>query len=78
MPVGPIECPLSPSLPRDCGHECRVCGVTVVSLTEYASHISSSWHKQNVDKSPGGGELSQENFDQALVDLIQKRKDKIR
>uniref|UniRef100_A0A3P9KJN7 Zinc finger protein 106a n=1 Tax=Oryzias latipes TaxID=8090 RepID=A0A3P9KJN7_ORYLA len=63
---------------RDCGHECRVCGVTVVSLTEYASHISSSWHKQNVDKSPGGGELSQENFDQALVDLIQKRKDKIR
>uniref|UniRef100_A0A3P9M1L4 Zinc finger protein 106a n=1 Tax=Oryzias latipes TaxID=8090 RepID=A0A3P9M1L4_ORYLA len=78
MPVGPIERPLSPSLPRDCGHECRVCGVTVVSLTEYASHISSSWHKQNVDKSPGGGELSQENFDQALVDLIQKRKDKIR
>ncbi|XP_024124714.1 zinc finger protein 106 isoform X2 [Oryzias melastigma] len=63
---------------RDCGHECRVCGVTVVSLTEYASHISSSCHKQNVDKNPGGGELSQDYFDQALVDLIQKRKDKIR
>ncbi|RVE56877.1 hypothetical protein OJAV_G00210690 [Oryzias javanicus] len=63
---------------RDCGHECRVCGVTVVSLTEYASHISSSCHKQNVDKNPGGGELSQEYFDQDLVDLIQKRKDKIR
>uniref|UniRef100_A0A3B5KZP2 C2H2-type domain-containing protein n=1 Tax=Xiphophorus couchianus TaxID=32473 RepID=A0A3B5KZP2_9TELE len=26
---------------RDCGHECRVCKVKVVSLTDYAGHIST-------------------------------------
>uniref|UniRef100_A0A4W6DEY4 Zinc finger protein 106 n=1 Tax=Lates calcarifer TaxID=8187 RepID=A0A4W6DEY4_LATCA len=36
---------------RDCGHECRVCKVTVVSLTDYACHISSPTHKQNVEAS---------------------------
>lgn len=81
MPEGTIERPLSPSLPRDCGHECRVCKVTVVSLTEYASHISSAAHKQNAEAAeqrsawPGRGE---DYFDQVLVDLIEKRKEAIR
>lgn len=81
MPEGSIERPLSPSLPRDCGHECRVCKVTVVSLTDYASHISSPTHKQNVeaaDKKPAGNDRGEDYFDQVLVDLIEKRKVKIR
>ncbi|XP_070697894.1 zinc finger protein 106 [Pempheris klunzingeri] len=66
---------------RDCGHECRVCKVTVVSLTDYASHISSPTHKQNVEaaeqKHPGH-DRDEDYFDQALVDLIEKRKEQIR
>lgn len=81
MPEGTIERPLSPSLPRDCGHECRVCKVTVVSLTDYASHISSPTHKQNVEaaeKSHAGNDREEDYFDQVLVDLIEKRKVQIR
>ncbi|XP_041809855.1 zinc finger protein 106 [Chelmon rostratus] len=66
---------------RDCGHECRVCKVTVVSLTDYASHISSPTHKQNVEaaeqKHSGNGH-EEDYFDQVLVDLIEKRKEQIR
>ncbi|PWA29723.1 hypothetical protein CCH79_00007850 [Gambusia affinis] len=81
MPAGTIEAPLSPSLPRDCGHECRVCKVKVVSLTDYAGHISSATHKQNVeaaDKQRAGNDHDEEYFDQTLVDLIEKRKEQIR
>uniref|UniRef100_A0A3Q4GU22 Zinc finger protein 106a n=1 Tax=Neolamprologus brichardi TaxID=32507 RepID=A0A3Q4GU22_NEOBR len=81
MPEGTIERPRSPSLPRDCGHECRVCKVKVVSLTDYASHISSPVHKQNVeaaDQKPPGLDHEEDYFDQELVDLIEKRKEKIR
>uniref|UniRef100_A0AAX7SGV2 C2H2-type domain-containing protein n=1 Tax=Astatotilapia calliptera TaxID=8154 RepID=A0AAX7SGV2_ASTCA len=66
---------------RDCGHECRVCKVKVVSLTDYASHISSPMHKQNVeaaDQKPPGLDHEEDYFDQELVDLIEKRKEKIR
>ncbi|XP_023252104.1 zinc finger protein 106 [Seriola lalandi dorsalis] len=66
---------------RDCGHECRVCKVTVVSLTDYASHISSPTHKQNVEAAEqkhAGNDKEEDYFDQALVDLIQKRKEQIR
>lgn len=81
MPEGSIEPPLSPSLPRDCGHECRVCKVKVVSLTDYAGHISSPAHKQNVeaaDKQPARNDRDEDYFDQTLVDLIEKRKEQIR
>lgn len=81
MPEGTVERPLSPSFPRDCGHECRVCKVTVVSLTEYASHISSTAHKQNVEaeeqRSTRAGR-GEDYFDQVLMDLIEKRKETIR
>ncbi|KAA8579221.1 hypothetical protein FQN60_007162 [Etheostoma spectabile] len=66
---------------RDCGHECRVCKETVVSLTDYASHISSPTHKQNVEaaeKRYAGNDREEDYFDQALVDLIEKRKEQIR
>ncbi|XP_031166138.2 zinc finger protein 106 [Sander lucioperca] len=66
---------------RDCGHECRVCKVTVVSLTDYASHISSPTHKQNVEAAEqkyAGNDREEDYFDQALVDLIEKRKEQIR
>ncbi|KAM7403631.1 hypothetical protein PAMA_004189 [Pampus argenteus] len=66
---------------RDCGHECRVCKVIVVSLTDYASHISSPTHKQNVEaaeKKPAGNNSNENYFDQALVELIEKRKEQIR
>ncbi|XP_019961206.2 zinc finger protein 106 [Paralichthys olivaceus] len=65
---------------RDCGHECRVCKVTVVSLTDYASHISSPTHKQNVEaaEQKPARKGHKDYFDQALVDLIEKRKEKIR
>ncbi|XP_070834759.1 zinc finger protein 106 [Chaetodon trifascialis] len=66
---------------RDCGHECRVCKVTVVSLTDYASHISSPTHKQNVEaaeKKHAGNDRDEDYFDQVLVDLIEKRKEQIR
>ncbi|CAG01232.1 unnamed protein product, partial [Tetraodon nigroviridis] len=52
---------------RDCGHECRVCRVTVVSLTDYASHISSPTHKQNVEaaeQKPAGKNCHEHYFDQ--------------
>ncbi|KAI3367113.1 hypothetical protein L3Q82_008178 [Scortum barcoo] len=81
MPEGTIEHPLSPSLPRDCGHECRVCKVMVVSLTDYASHISSPTHKQNVEaveQKHAGNDRDEDYFDQVLVDLIEKRKEQIR
>lgn len=79
MPEGTIERPLSPSLPRDCGHECRVCKVTLVSLTDYASHISSPTHKQNVEAAEKKKNDQEEDyFDQALTDLIEKRKEQIR
>uniref|UniRef100_A0A667Y963 Zinc finger protein 106 n=1 Tax=Myripristis murdjan TaxID=586833 RepID=A0A667Y963_9TELE len=81
MPEGTIERPLSPSLPRDCGHECKVCQVTVASLTEYAGHISSPSHKQNVDaadQKTAGNDEDEDYFDQALVELIEKRKELIR
>ncbi|XP_076604921.1 zinc finger protein 106 [Chaetodon auriga] len=66
---------------RDCGHECRVCKVTVVSLTDYASHISSPTHKQNVEAAEqkhAGNDHDEDYFDQVLVDLIEKRKEQIR
>ncbi|XP_044022577.1 zinc finger protein 106 [Siniperca chuatsi] len=66
---------------RDCGHDCRVCKVTVVSLTDYASHISSPTHKQNVEAAEqkhAGNDHDENYFDQALVDLIEKRKEQIR
>lgn len=81
MPEGKVDRPLSPLLPRDCGHECRVCKVTVASLTDYASHISSPKHKQNVEDSECKGacsSLDDEYFDQALVELIEKRNERIR
>lgn len=81
MPEGKIDRPLSPLLPRDCGHECRVCKVTVVSLTDYASHISSPMHKQNVEdaeRKPIRNGRDEDYFDQTLVDLIEKRNEQIR
>ncbi|XP_011618134.2 zinc finger protein 106 isoform X1 [Takifugu rubripes] len=66
---------------RDCGHQCRVCHVTVASLTDYAGHISSPTHKQNVeaaDRKPAGKGRDEDYFDQVLVDLIEKRKEQIR
>ncbi|XP_028251696.1 zinc finger protein 106 [Parambassis ranga] len=66
---------------RDCGHECRVCKVKVVSLTDYASHISSPTHKQNVEAAEqkhARSDHDEEYFDQALVGLIEKRKEQIR
>lgn len=54
--------------------------MTLVSLTDYAGHISSPTHKQNVEaaeqKPPGND--SEDYFDQTLVDLIEKRKEQIR
>uniref|UniRef100_A0A672FNS8 Zinc finger protein 106a n=1 Tax=Salarias fasciatus TaxID=181472 RepID=A0A672FNS8_SALFA len=81
MPEGAIDRPLSPSVPRDCGHECRPCRVTVVSLTDYAHHISDPAHKQKAaaaDRLQASSHGPEDYFDQALVDLVQKRKDRIR
>ncbi|XP_061650442.1 zinc finger protein 106 [Phyllopteryx taeniolatus] len=66
---------------RDCGHECRVCRVSLVSLTDYAGHISSPGHKQNVEKEkkmPAGVDRDEDYFDQALVELVHKRKEQMR
>ncbi|XP_054653351.1 zinc finger protein 106 [Dunckerocampus dactyliophorus] len=66
---------------RDCGHECRVCKVSVVSLTDYASHISSAAHKQHLEaleKKPVSLDRNEDYFDQVLVDAIHKRKEQIR
>ncbi|XP_034530889.1 zinc finger protein 106 [Notolabrus celidotus] len=66
---------------RDCGHECRVCKVTVASLTDYAGHISSPSHKQNVEaaeKGHSGNAREEDYFDRALVQLVEKRKEQIR
>ncbi|KAF7704401.1 hypothetical protein HF521_021473 [Silurus meridionalis] len=66
---------------RDCGHECRACGVTVVSLTEYADHISSSKHKQRVeahDHQISKTDQDEDYFDKEMVELIEKRKEFIR
>ncbi|XP_026085272.1 zinc finger protein 106-like isoform X2 [Carassius auratus] len=66
---------------RDCGHECRVCGVTEVSLTDYASHISSPLHKQRIEdqkNSPTNKDQDEEYFDKDIVQLIEKRKEMIR
>uniref|UniRef100_A0A8C7F3Q5 Zinc finger protein 106 n=1 Tax=Oncorhynchus kisutch TaxID=8019 RepID=A0A8C7F3Q5_ONCKI len=78
MPEGVIERPLSPSLPRDCGHECPVCRVTVVSLTDYANHISSRVHKQRVEtaeREGAGNDQEEEYFDKDLIKLIETRKE---
>uniref|UniRef100_A0A8D3A8T9 Zinc finger protein 106 n=1 Tax=Scophthalmus maximus TaxID=52904 RepID=A0A8D3A8T9_SCOMX len=74
MPEGTIEHPLSPSLPRDCGHECRVCKVTVSSLTDYAGHISSPTHKQNVEaaEQKHAGKDHEDYFDQALPGRVEQ------
>ncbi|KAG9336796.1 hypothetical protein JZ751_003144 [Albula glossodonta] len=82
MPVGSVEAepPLSSSVPRDCDHECRVCRVSVVGLTAYASHISSPLHKQRVEEQEQGSvseAQEEEYFDKELVQLIQKRKELI-
>ncbi|XP_067223638.1 zinc finger protein 106 isoform X2 [Chanodichthys erythropterus] len=66
---------------RDCGHECRVCGVTEVSLTDYASHISSPSHKQRVEDQkhqPSNEDKDEKYFDKDIVQLIEKRKEMIR
>ncbi|XP_050989402.1 zinc finger protein 106 [Labeo rohita] len=66
---------------RDCGHECRVCGVTEVSLTDYASHISSPLHKQHAEdqkNQPTNKDKDEEYFDKEIVQLIEKRKEMIR
>ncbi|XP_063039786.1 zinc finger protein 106 [Engraulis encrasicolus] len=66
---------------RDSGHECRVCGVTVMALTEYADHISSPVHKQRVEAHElknRGIDHDEEYFDKELVQLIEKRKEQIR
>lgn len=55
--------------------------MTVASLTDYAGHISSPTHKQNVeaaDRKPAGKDRDEDYFDQVLVDLIEKRKEQIR
>lgn len=81
MPEGSIHRPLSPLLPRDCGHECRACGVTVKSLTEYADHISSPMHKQRVeafDHQISKVDQDEGYFDKEMVELIEKRKKYIR
>lgn len=81
MPEGLIDRPLSPLVPRDCGHECRVCKVTVASLTDYASHISSPTHKQNVEdfeRTPARCGRDEDYFDKSLVELIEKRNKQIR
>uniref|UniRef100_A0A8C2JPQ1 Zinc finger protein 106a n=1 Tax=Cyprinus carpio TaxID=7962 RepID=A0A8C2JPQ1_CYPCA len=61
---------------RDCGHECRVCGVTEVSLTDYASHISSPLHKQRIEdqkNQPTNNDQDEEYFDKDIVQLIEKQ-----
>ncbi|XP_058254960.1 zinc finger protein 106 isoform X3 [Hemibagrus wyckioides] len=66
---------------RDCGHECRACGVTVKSLTEYADHISSPMHKQRVeafDHQISKVDQDEGYFDKEMVELIEKRKKFIR
>lgn len=81
MPEGSIHRALSPLLPRDCGHECRACGVSVVSLTEYADHISSSMHKQRVEvqnHQTYKANQDEDYFDKEMVELIEKRKEVIR
>lgn len=82
MPVGSIECPSSPSFPRDISHECRVCRVTEVGLSAYAKHISGQSHKDNVDaqerEDDGKEEEEEDYFDKELVQLIQERKEQSR
>lgn len=83
MPVGRIECPSSPSFPRDSSHECRLCGVTEVGLSAYAKHISGQLHKDNVDAQEReddekGEEEEEEYFDKELVQLIKQRKEQSR
>ncbi|XP_062862877.1 zinc finger protein 106 [Trichomycterus rosablanca] len=66
---------------RDCGHECRTCGVTVPSLTEYADHISSPVHKQRVEayeRQSSKADRDEEYFDKEMIELIEKRKELIR
>ncbi|KAA0711415.1 Zinc finger protein 106 [Triplophysa tibetana] len=66
---------------RDCGHECRVCGMIVVSLTDYASHISSPVHKQRIEDQkcqPLNEDKDEEYFDKEFVQLIEKRREMIR
>ncbi|XP_048831700.1 zinc finger protein 106-like [Brienomyrus brachyistius] len=63
---------------RDCSHECRVCRVSVVGLTEYASHISSPLHKQRVQarwREDTGAGRQERYFHEELACLIEKRKE---
>lgn len=81
MPVGRIECPPSPSLPRDSNHECLVCRVTVVGLSAYAKHISSQLHKDHVevqDREEEKEEADEEYFDKELIQLIKQRNEQNR
>ncbi|XP_062973737.1 zinc finger protein 106 isoform X1 [Elgaria multicarinata webbii] len=81
MPVGRIECPSSPSFPRDSNHECQVCRVTVVGLSAYAKHISSQLHKDKVeahDAEEGKEEANEEYFDKELIQLIKQRNEQNR
>lgn len=81
MPVGSIECPSSPSFPRDSSHECRVCGVTEVGLSAYAKHISGQLHKDNVDaqerEDDGKEEEEEDYFDKELIQLIKQRRQNV-
>ncbi|KAJ7988805.1 hypothetical protein DPEC_G00313010 [Dallia pectoralis] len=66
---------------RDCGHFCQVCLVTMVSLTDYANHISSLVHKQGVEtaeREAAGNDQEEEYFDQELVKLVEARRALIR
>lgn len=81
MPVGRIECPPSPSFPRDSNHECQVCRVTVVGLSAYAKHISSQLHKDSVETHDAEEEkekTDEEYFDKELIQLIQQRNEQNR
>ncbi|XP_007428669.1 zinc finger protein 106 [Python bivittatus] len=81
MPVGRIECPPSPSFPRESNHKCQVCRVTVVGLSAYAKHISSQLHKDNVevhDAEEEKEEADEEYFDKELIQLIQQRNEQNR
>uniref|UniRef100_A0A4W3JCU0 C2H2-type domain-containing protein n=1 Tax=Callorhinchus milii TaxID=7868 RepID=A0A4W3JCU0_CALMI len=76
---GEGEMPSVVSCLRDCQHECRVCGVTVVGLSAYAKHISTALHKESAaapakDKDPGDGREEQ-YFDKELIQLIRQRKE---
>nr|XP_023698912.1 zinc finger protein 106-like isoform X2 [Paramormyrops kingsleyae] len=62
---------------RDCNHECRVCQISVVGLTGYASHISSSLHKFRVaQQEQGEGPKSDEEYFDAELEHLEKQRRK--